>query len=1348
VASLLTVLSLNTNRRADLGGLHAIIRETKPHLVFLQEVISYDAAAALAATFGYTLTASTLHQAQRDLILATLSCLPATVQEVKPGRVQLVTVGALPFLNIHVDSQNLLAFFTSLRPHLNSPISPVLIGDFNCVQDPLDYSPGGPIRPPCPSLAHILHAHSYTDSYRSLHPTSRVYSFHRRGLPAARLDRAYLPPILESRPRVARYIPTSSDHHAYLFRLETAGLAILPNLGLRAASNSLYWKFNSSLLRDPKFLPAFRDMWLPLAATRPLPPAPDLSQPDPVQNSPIPDLPVFFPTPPAPALVTPSPPPDLLLDVRTPPQPQPLSEPASAPVHPIPDPNFSDTDLSEFSPSPPISTLVTPSTSSGLPLDLRTPPQPQPLSGSAPVPVHPNPDPNLPDPDLPVYFPAPARHARNLSLSAPMLPPTFPPFTPSFNPPPLAPARPSRPPRLARPLNPLAPAFVPAAATPPPPSPTPDPPAQDLDPPPPPEAADWWDQVAKPTIITFCQRYAAHAASRRFHLRRLASRALELALAASDWPAVEAARARLRTLDAAVAAGLAIRTHTPLADQEVAADFHHHREIRRGPSTGLCAVRTEAGEVLTSSEAVEREITSYFEALFQGRHVPSANNSGFVDSGSSFHPDPDLFPGLLSGLPSLSPVQQAELELPFTLGELQSAVEAAAASKAPGLDGLSYEFYKATFGQVGPSLLDGLNAMLGRGLLSPSLRHGVVRLLPKVPGVPMASQLRPITLLNTDYKLLTKMIVARLLPLLPTVLQATQLCSVQGRFIHDGPASVLSAAEFLHKHQLPGYLLSLDFFHAYDRVSLDWVDKVLEAMGFGLIFRGWISTLHREASASFLLHDISPILAILFSLRQGDPLAALLFIIHLEPFLVRLEAVLSGLRVANIREVSFGYMDDVQVLGDDLQDIIRVDLACRDFEAASGALLNRNRKTTIVGLGSWAGRQDWPLQWILASSSVKVLGFTITPIFPLTVQLSWDHVLSGMERTLAAWRTRRLDTLQQRVQVLEVFVLSRAWYIAHLLPLATSVYNHQHNHPNLVAPATRLCRLVGDFLWAGRFRRLAFDECHAKRSAGGLGLSCPQTRAQAMLAKQACRHLAAGGRPALHLAYWLGISLQGLLPVLASAGLMVDGDPPAQYADLLTLLREVFTLSCVDTANLQLVTSRDIYRELTCTLPTPRIERVRRDLPWHHIWPRLEGPCLVAREVDLHFSLLHNLLDVQANRHHWGVAPSPACQTCRPPAGPETTLHFFTSCPRTSAAWHLLFFRATIILGVALTDEVLLLLAWPPSTARADAAVVLAVTTFTAWAWSTRSSPEALAPNILQARVRRAADGGPLFSIL
>jgi hypothetical protein len=95
-------------------------------------------------------------------------------------------------------------------------------------------------------------------------------------------------------------------------------------------------------------------------------------------------------------------------------------------------------------------------------------------------------------------------------------------------------------------------------------------------------------------------------------------------------------------------------------------------------------------------------------------------------------------------------------------------------------------------------------------------------LLPKVPTVPSVVQLRPITLLSVEYKILTKMLVARLLHVLPSVLRATQLCSVRGRSIFDGAAAILSAAEYLHRRGVPGFLLSLDFYHAYDRVSPGW----------------------------------------------------------------------------------------------------------------------------------------------------------------------------------------------------------------------------------------------------------------------------------------------------------------------------------------------------------------------------------------------------------------------------------------------------------------------------------------------------------------------------------------------
>lgn len=200
---------------------------------------------------------------------------------------------------------------------------------------------------------------------------------------------------------------------------------------------------------------------------------------------------------------------------------------------------------------------------------------------------------------------------------------------------------------------------------------------------------------------------------------------------------------------------------------------------------------------------------------------------------------------------------------------------------------------------------------------------------------------------------------------------------------------------------------------------------------------------------------------------------------------MRLEASLRSLRVAYIREAAFGYMDDAEVLGDSLNDIILVDNICRDFEAASGAILNRNRKTIIIGLGSWVGRQQWPLDWLHAADSVKVLGFVITPVFTQTVQISWDRVLAFMEHTLRLWGSRRLDTLAQRVQILESFIMFKAWYFAHLLPLATEAAG-----PPPLLPQARFRQVVADFLWQGRLRRLAFDELHSKRSEGDLGLSC------------------------------------------------------------------------------------------------------------------------------------------------------------------------------------------------------------------------------------------------------------------
>ena len=108
--------------------------------------------------------------------------------------------------------------------------------------------------------------------------------------------------------------------------------------------------------------------------------------------------------------------------------------------------------------------------------------------------------------------------------------------------------------------------------------------------------------------------------------------------------------------------------------------------------------------------------------------------------------------------------------------ELEDIVSKCNHNKSPGLDGLCYEFYQETFSIIKNDLLQILQCQLDRTSIVESNKEGVTRLAPKVNGVPSVDELRPITLLNCDYKILTMWLVRRMKPVLPYVIKSGQLC--------------------------------------------------------------------------------------------------------------------------------------------------------------------------------------------------------------------------------------------------------------------------------------------------------------------------------------------------------------------------------------------------------------------------------------------------------------------------------------------------------------------------------------------------------------------------------------------
>lgn len=101
-----------------------------------------------------------------------------------------------------------------------------------------------------------------------------------------------------------------------------------------------------------------------------------------------------------------------------------------------------------------------------------------------------------------------------------------------------------------------------------------------------------------------------------------------------------------------------------------------------------------------------------------------------------------------------------------------------------------------------------------------------------------------------------------------------------------------------------GVVCKLDFQKAYDNVDWSFLDYVLGRMGFGNVWRRWMSTCLSSAHMSVLVNG-SPkgLFRMEKGVRQGDPLSHYLYLIVVEALHQMFQAVFSqgcvhGFRIA------------------------------------------------------------------------------------------------------------------------------------------------------------------------------------------------------------------------------------------------------------------------------------------------------------------------------------------------------------------------------------------------------------------------------------------------------------------
>jgi hypothetical protein len=507
------------------------------------------------------------------------------------------------------------------------------------------------------------------------------------------------------------------------------------------------------------------------------------------------------------------------------------------------------------------------------------------------------------------------------------------------------------------------------------------------------------------------------------------------------------------------------------------------------PTRGFCNLGKNVGTVDDIEQILDKDGNAFTNPADREKHITGFYRNLYskkidrIIEIENFFSQEEL--DRINGRGQKIPAEVREgLEGVITCEEIEKSLKNSNFASCPGWDGVSYKFIKTMWDSLKVPITKMANEGFNQGFLSPTLRTGLIKLIPKGKNNTRVEDWRPITLLTSSYKVISGVISSRLETALPYIIGRGQKGFLKYKNMGTCIQNVVDgiADSWANREQMG--TLMIDFVKAFDSIEHEFVSKSMKFFGFGPVLCNMVRTLLKDRRACIDLNSChGSYFEIARGAPQGDRASPYIFIICIEILILKLESDESNLIQGRERSVPLrnrgenfwnqlleAFADDLTVLFKwSINALGRIIVILNEFGAMSGLNINKSKTNLMISGIEWEGGEE--ALGIKIVKQCKLLGIKID-YKAKELDTNWVECCRKVWGLIYYWNQFRL-TLTGRVMVAKTFLMSQTTFYMGVIPA-------NKNKLSEIEDA------IGKYVCGNL--KIAKDRWHNRPEQGGLGL--------------------------------------------------------------------------------------------------------------------------------------------------------------------------------------------------------------------------------------------------------------------